>query len=313
MTTTLSSIGIDVSKLHLDIHCYPCSSEYQCENQPKAISSLIKKLPAPEKVKRIVVESTGGYEQLVLVTLIEAGYPVSLVNPRNTRCFAQSLGETAKTDKIDAKILALFGDKMEPHLTALQPEEQEKLSALIKRRSQLQNMLTAEKNRLEKMPKFGLDKNIKKACRFLEKEMKAIAESISLILKSEVLKERYQVLTGVKGVGDNTAAILLAELPELGRLDKRKIAKLVGVAPVNHDSGMYRGHRKIKGGRTRVRNVLYMATMVAVQFNQEIKAYFQKLKDSGKKPKVAIVAAMHKLLNILNGRMHNFYAGNEVF
>jgi transposase len=290
-------VGIDVAKAKLDI--FVNGEAWQVSNDLTGINELIVKLKAVEPIL-VVMESTGGYESLALGELYAAGLPVARVNPGRVREFAKSVGQLAKTDTLDARILARYAEMVRPALAILPSEEEQQLAALVNRRRQLLEMRVAEQNRLGTAPKKLRD-GIRSHIEWLKQEIGRIeAEMDDFIHQSPLWREKDELLKSVPGIGDVTARTLLSELPELGQLDRKEIAALVGVAPFNHDSGRMRGKRRIRGGRTSVRGVLYMATLSSTRFNPVIKAFYDRLVRSGKQKKVALVACMHKLITILN-------------
>ncbi len=247
-----------------------------------------------------MVEATGGYEQMLAVQLYLAGLPLCRVNPKRTRYFARSLGQLAKTDKLDGKVLALFGERVQPPLTRLPSEKEQVLSAFITRREQISNFLVAERNRLHTAPK-KLHVSLNEHITWLKKELKQLERDINDFVNDDPdFKEKSDLLLEVQGVGKKTAAKLIADVPELGNCDRKQIAALVGIAPYNRDSGRKSGPRYISGGRPDVRSILYMATLTATRCNPVIREMYQRLLKTGKKKKVAIVACMRKLLTILN-------------
>jgi transposase len=248
----------------------------------------------------IVVEATGGYEIGIATALTVAGWPVAVANPRQVRDFAKAAGLLAKTDALDAHVLALFAARMQPTPRPLLDDLQADLSALVTRRRQLLEMLMAERNRLG-LARTSVHVGLKRHIRWLEARLRETERDITTRIElSPIWRVRDRVLRSVPGIGPNTSARLLASLPELGRLTHRQIAKLVGVAPLNADSGNRHGHRVIWGGRAPVRQTLYMATLVAIRHNTVLAAFYQRLRRAGKAPKVALIAAMHKLLTIIN-------------
>jgi len=290
-------VGVDVSKAKLDI--FMNGETWQVNNDLSGISELIVRLKA-EPPSLIVLESSGGYESFALGELYAAGLPVARVNPGRVREFAKSIGQLAKTDKLDARILARYAELVRPALARLPDEEEQQLAALVNRRRQLVEMCVAEQNRLGTAPK-KLRPGIRTHIDWLKAEIHRIeSEMDDFIQQSPLWSEKDALLKSVPGVGDVTARTLLSELPELGELDRKEIAALVGVAPFNHDSGRMRGKRRIRGGRTSVRNVLYMATLTATRCNPIIRTFYNRLVQSGKEKKVALVACMRKLLTILN-------------
>lgn len=304
-------VGVDVSKLKLDVSVQPLNENFTCSNDQVGYKKLYKRLP--KSVTMVVFEATGGYEMNVAKFLSEKAIPIAIVNPRQVRDFAKATGKLAKTDKIDSNIIALFAEKLEPKETTLPNKKQQELSELRTRRAQVVDMITMEKNRLDKVSKL-IAKSIKKTITFLEKELKALDEKLKeQIEKDEELSKKDQILRSVKGVGPVLSATLLAELPELGKLDRKKIAALVGVAPFNRDSGKFLGGKTVWGGRASVRSILYMAALVASRNNPKIKAFYEKLCAAGKAKKVALTACMHKLLLILNAMIKSGEIWNEEF
>jgi transposase len=297
--TNPTNIGIDVSKDWLDIVVIPSGETWRTENTEDTMGVLVEKLERL-KPERIVIEATGGYERLVTTKLYLAKLPVCRVNPRRVRYFARSLGQLAKTDKLDAKVLARFGEMVKPAFTQLASEQEQLLSALLTRREQLLTMLVAEKNRTGTAP-AKVRSSLSEHITWLKKQLKELDKEIDAFINdTPELKEKDHFLQEVQGVGKRTSAKLIADVPELGSCNRKQIAALIGTAPYNHDSGYKKGQRSISGGRPDVRSVLYMATLTATRFNPVIKIFYQRLLKAGKKKKVAIVACMRKLLTILN-------------
>jgi transposase len=297
-------VGIDVSKSRLDIATRPTNAGWQVDNTEKGIASLVDKLKQL-KPALIVLEATGGYETAVTAALASEGSPVAVVNPRQVRDFAKSLGKLAKTDKIDAALLAHFADAIRPELRLLPDEQTQELQGLLVRRRQLIEMLVAEKNRLP-MTHKRLIAGVKEHIQYLEHQLEDLDQEIQDRLRSSpVWREQEDLLRSVPGVGKVLSATILAELPELGKLNRKQIAALVGVAPFNCDSGKKRGKRAIWGGRAFVRSALYMAALSARRFNPVIKSFYEKLVAAGKPFKVAMTACMRKLLTILNAMLHS--------
>lgn len=292
-------IGIDVSKTVLDVFALPSNKYMQFENTPADIQKLTKKLSIfPNAI--IVMESTGGYEKPVAHALHEASMSVCIINPRQVRDFAKALGKLAKTDKIDAEVIALFASKIEPEPNIVYSKDHQELSDNNARRRQLIEMVKMEKNRLDKATP-SQQKSIKRVLDLFEKELKKINKAqIKLIENNSDFSEKKALLESVKGIGSVTAISVLSEMPELGNLGAKQISALAGLAPFNCDSGAMKGKRMIWGGRASVRSALYMATLVAIKYNQRIKAFYERLCLAGKAKKVAIIACMHKLLIIMN-------------
>jgi transposase len=306
MTESASTpfVGIDVSKAQLDVAVGQDGETWQAGNDPLGIQRSVERLRhlAPA---RIVVESTGGLELPLVAELYAAGLPVALVNPGRVREFARSLGQLAKTDRLDARLLARFAQAIQPPVVQLPAETEQHLAALMARRRQVLEMLTAEKNRLP-TTRLRLRARLENHISWLQLELETLTQEVAeFIQQTPEFQHKDHLLRSVPGVGPVTSAILLADLPELGRLNRQKIAALVGVAPFNRDSGGRRGQRWVKGGRVSVRNVLYMATVAAVRFNPTLKAFYTRLVAQGKPKKVALVACMRRLLTFLNAMMRD--------
>jgi transposase len=296
-------IGIDVAKAELVIAARPSGERWTVTNDERGVKTLIGRLTR-EPPELIVLEATGGYELLCVAALAAAALPVVVVNPRQVRDFARATGQLAKTDRIDADVLALFAERVRPTVRALADAEAQELEALLARRRQLLEMLQAEKNRLGQVFGTGkrpVRKSLKAHITFLERELRMADTDLgAMVRESPAWRERDDLLRSVPGVGPVLSLTLLAELPELGRLSRREIAKLVGVAPLSRDSGTMRGRRFVQGGRTAVRGVLYMGTLVATRRNAVIRAFYVRLLAAGKPKKLALVACMRKLLTMLN-------------
>jgi transposase len=293
-------VGIDVSKDRLDVHALPSGKAFAVARDGKGLENLVERLSALD-VSLIVLEATGGFETIVVAALAAAGLPLAVVNPRQIRNFAKALGKLAKTDALDAEVIALFADKIRPQVRPVASAHAKALGELVARRRQVVEMIGMEANRRRHATDKRLVKTIDRHVAFLEKELDAIDADIDTDVRaSPAWREAEDLLSSVPGVGPVTARTLIAELPELGVLDRRKLAALVGVAPFNRDSGSWRGHRIIGGGRTSVRNALYMAALVATRYNPVIKATYKRLIDRGSPKKVAIIACLRQLLTILN-------------
>ena len=294
-------VGIDVAKDALDIAIRPSNQQFSIANEPQEFPALIKRLQSLP-LARLIVEATGGYELLLVTHLAAAGLPVVRVNPRQARHFAQATNQLAKTDAVDARLLAQLGEQLKPEVRLLPSTQQQEFDALLRRRRQLVEMLVAEKNRRQQAGHLKrLAKEIEAHIRWLEKRLKQSDQQLrDTVESSQVWKINDQLLQGVPGIGEVTSLTLLAALPELGKLSNKQISALVGLAPYANDSGPRRGLRRIRGGRAPVRAVLYMATVSAVRFNPVIKEFYDRLVKAGKKKKVALVACMRKLLTILN-------------
>ncbi|MCW5863428.1 MAG: transposase [Anaerolineae bacterium] len=297
-------VGVDVSKARLDIAVEPIGAQWSVGNDAAGIACLVERLKG-KVVGRIVVEATGGQERLVVAELYQAGLPVALVNPRRVRHFARALGRLAKTDRIDAAVLASFGRLTEPLLVRLPSEQEEALATLVTRRREVVDMRTAEENRL-RLAKPAARPRLEKHIRWLDEEEAELRREIETLLRdTPELDDKHSLLCSVPGVGLILSATLLSRLPELGQLSRRKVASLVGIAPFNRDSGPRRGQRHVAGGRHAVRAVLYMATVSALKCNPVLIAFKRHLMAQGKSAKVAIVACMRKLLTILNAMVRD--------
>jgi transposase len=293
-------IGIDVAKDKLDVHAWPTNRTLSVPNTPAGIETLVAEL-ASLRIRLIVIEATGRYERRVAFELMSKGYEVAIVNPRQPRDFAKASGQLAKTDAIDARILAQFGALIGPRTSEKPSANQLLLDELVTRRRQLVEMITAERQRMEHLFDKRLRGTVKNHLDSLEGHRDLIEKQIAdLIERDDDWRDRLKVLKSVPGVGDATAATLIAELPELGALNRQQIAALVGVAPMNRDSGTMRGQRHITGGRKSVRDMLYMATLTARSHNPLIKAMATRLSKAGKPFKVMMTACMRKLLTMLN-------------
>jgi transposase len=305
MDTELHSfVGVDISKERLDIGVSREGESWQANNDEVGIRNTANRLVEIQPAL-VVVESTGGLETALVVELCARQIPVALVNPGRVREFAKSLGLLAKTDKLDAHLLARYGKAAELQPSVLPSTDIQHLSALMSRRRQLIQILSMEKNHFLSTA-LNLRPRLQEHIAWLEQELDRLTEEIQQAIQATPLfKEKEHILRSAKGVGRITASILLSDLPELGQLDRKKIAALVGVAPFNNDSGRRRGPRRVKGGRSSVRNVLYMAALVASRFNPVIKRFYQRLVAAGKKKKVALVACMRKLLTILNAMIRD--------
>ncbi|TQV65822.1 IS110 family transposase [Exilibacterium tricleocarpae] len=298
------NIGVDVSKHTLDIYCHERDRYWQIDNTPTAIKCWLGKV-SRFKLERIVMEATGRHERLLFELAIERGLPAVIVNPVNVRRYAGAAGKLVKTDKVDAMLIAEFAAIMKPALRPPESKIQRYIKDLLVRRRQLMEMRTMELNRIKIMPdRFRAE--YQRHLKFLEKEVERIDVKLDKAVASEVRwQERRERLESVPGVGKQLAVTLLAELPELGELNPKQIAALVGVAPFNHDSGLARGKRRIKGGRATIRTVLYMATMSSTIHNPMIRSFYKGLVARGKHKKVGLTACMRKMIVILNAMMRD--------
>lgn len=295
-------VGIDISKAWLDIAVHERETCWRAGNNDQGIAELVVELKklAPALV---LLEATGGYEMLLVAELADAGLPVVVTNPRRVRGFARSTGRLAKTDKLDAKLLAHFAAAVRPPVRSLPSDDEEQLTGLLTRRRQIVDMLTVEKNRLHTV-RPALRSDIEEHILWLQEKLSKLDEEVEQFVQTTPLwKEKDAILRSVPGVGWVTSSTLLAMLPELGKLNRQQIAALVGVAPVNKDSGRKQGKRRVYGGRADVRCVLYMAALAAKKFNPVIRKFYERLIKQGKEKKVALTACMRKLLVILNAMM----------
>jgi transposase len=292
-------IGIDIAKHHLDLAAAPSGETLHVAYDEAGIQQILTHLQ-PLSPTLIVVEATGGLETALVGTLAGAGLPVAVVNPRQVRHFAQATGLLAKTDRLDARLIARFGEAMKPEPRPLPDAQTAHLQSLLVRRTQIVEMLVAERNRLQQASP-AVKAEVQEHIDWLEEKQKTREKEIAhLIRHSPLWQEADALLRGVPGVGPILAATVLGQLPELGTLNRQQIAALVGVAPFNRDSGTFRGKRAVWGGRSTVRSVLYMAAVSASRWNPDLKAFYQGLLARGKAPKVALTACMRKLLVILN-------------
>ncbi|MEA2062743.1 MAG: IS110 family transposase [Gemmatimonadota bacterium] len=300
-------VGIDVSKKSLEVHVLPSGEHFSVNYDEAGLTALIKKLKPLRQLQVILMEATGGYEKHIAAELCAAGLnKVCISNPRFIRDFARSTGQLAKTDTIDAAMIALFAQMFNIEPKTIPSQEEEQLKALVSRRQQLTKIRTAENNRLEKATTPRVIASLNKIIELLNRELQDIEQDIEkTIRQNPVWCAKEKILRKVKGVGPATACQLLATLPELGKLNRRQIASLAGLAPINRDSGQFRGKRMICGGRSAVRKALYMATLVATIYNPTICKFYNRLLDKGKPKKLALTACMRKLLIILNSILKN--------
>lgn len=297
----LTFVGIDVSKDRWDVHLWPSAESLVFPATPDGLEALAAAL-APRRPALIVLEATGGYEAPLAAHLVAADLPVAVVNPRQVRDYARALGRLAKTDRIDAAVLARFAEAVGSRLHIAPSEAEQVLKDLVARRRQLVAMRTAERNRLDHArPGSFVARSLGAVLRLLDRQVADLDEQIDrTVRQTPAWREKENLLRSVPGIGPTTSRTLLATLPELGRLNRRQIACLVGVAPLNCDSGQRRGHRTTWDGRSHVRATLYMATLAATRFNPAIRTFYRRLRDTGKPAKVALTASIRKLLTILN-------------
>jgi transposase len=305
MDNTGAFVGIDVSKDWLDVAVLPSDEFFRVPYDRRHVAKFVGEMIGLEPV-RIVLEATGGYEMEIAAALSDAGLPVCVINPRQSRDFARATGELAKTDRVDARVLAEFGHALRPSVRPLPEEEARHLREIMRRRGQILETLLAEKNRLQRTESKTVKASLQSHIRYLERQLKKMEIALSDQIKaSPAWQEDVDLLTSVPGVGQLTAAHLTILLPEIGTMGRRQIAKLVGVAPLSRDSGLRQGSRSIWGGRAQVRRTLYMSTLVATKCNPVISALYIRLVDRGKPKKVAIVACMRKLLIISNAMIRD--------
>jgi len=298
-------VGIDVSSRQLDVGVLPGGELEEFANDSRGIKRLVKFLKG-RNVELIVMEATGGYEIDAAVALHEAGLPIVVVNPRQPRDFAKAVGILAKTDEIDALVLARFARDVRPEERSFPSEKERFLRELLTRRRQLVGMKNAESNRLQQARSKDVKETVQAILDVIKEQLHAVEEEISQAMETcSTYHDKDRILQSVPGIGPVVSRSLLIDLPELGRLNRREIAALVGVAPINRDSGQFRGRRTTWGGRANVRSALYMAALVATRWNSTIKAFYQRLRNAGKPAKVALTACMRKLLVILNTMIAN--------
>jgi transposase len=304
MSSPTLFVGIDVAKDTLDVAVRPTAETWQVANEAAGISVLVAQLGSMAPAL-VVLEATGGFEGPLLAALAVAAVPVVRVNPRQVRAFAQAIGLLAKTDRIDARVLAHFAEAVKPVPRALPDAATQELRALLLRRRQVVEMLTAERNRLGTVPP-RIHQAIRQHISWLEGELTSLDDDLTqAIQRSAVGQATEAILQSIPGVGPVLSRTLLGQVPELGTLGPKQVAALVGVAPFNRDSGTMRGRRKVWGGRAEVRAVLYMSTLVATRYNPVIKAFYARLLAAGKLKKVALTACMHKLLLIMNAMVRD--------
>lgn len=296
-------IGIDISKNKADIYFLGEEKHQLIEAKcyPEFTATLLEYAP-----DLVVMEATGGYERLLAGHIAAAGIPLAIVNPRQVRDFAKATNQLAKTDAIDARIIALFAQAIGPRITALPDADMQSLRNLLERRRQLVAMRVAEANREQQTYDPVVKISVKAMLQFIDRQLTEIKDELDdRIHKSPAWQESVELLTSIPGIGETTAMQVLAEMPELGNLSRQQVGALAGLAPINHDSGKFRGQRHIRGGRAKLRTALYMATMSATRFNPVIRAFYMRLKQAGKKGIVALTACMRKLLVIMNSMMKN--------
>jgi len=301
-------IGIDVAKDKLDIHCLETGDDWQIENSKKAIKNFARKHKKMLSQAFIVIDTTGGYEHLCCELLYEKGHTVHQAHSYRVKNFIRSMGQEAKTDRLDAIMLARYGLERKENLRVYAPasQNQQLLKSLLTRREELVKMQTQEKNRLSGPMAAELKSSFETLLKTLKKEIKNIETRIRKCIKQdEMMKAKEKILLDIKGVGEKTAFSLLGLMPELGELDRKQVAALAGLAPYAKDSGASSGYRSIRGGRPAVRRALFMAALSSVRYNEELKKFYQRLRDNGKKPIVALTATARKLATIANARIRD--------
>jgi len=300
--------GIDVSKIHLDIHCLEANRSWRIANTPAAIRAFIRDQRALLKGALVVVDGAGALEYDVCTILAKAGVRVHRANTFQVRNFIRSFGQLAKTDRMDARMLARFAAERETHLRLFVPEggTQRHLRLLARRREDVVRMRASEKNRLKSPEGKEMAASIRRLIRALDAEVARIeAQMERLVMREEALRRRREVLLAIPGIGKTTAHVLLAAMPELGTLDRRQVAALAGLAPFARDSGMQQGRRHTGAGRGLVRRTLFMATLSAIRFNHVMRAFHQRLVNNGKKAIVAIIATARKLITVINAKLRD--------
>lgn len=298
------NVGVDVGKANLDIALHPSGQFYTIQNTEAHIRRFVRILKNYE-IERIVVEASGRHEHALVQACDKAGLPIIIVNPISVRRYAQAIGVLAKTDRIDAQVIAQYAATLKPEFKPIPDKTSQKIKDLLVRRSQLLEMSTMEKNRLQILPK-SLHRSIKSLLRMLQKQIETVTRQIEQeVAKVDQWRSKMEIMTSVPGVGKVLAYTFLSELPELGSLNRKEIAALVGVAPINRDSGKLNGKRRIRGGRHRVRTVMFMAMLSSIQCNPVFKRFYERLKAQGKIPKVALIACMRKMIVVLNTMVKN--------
>lgn len=313
MNTTTNqniNVGVDTGKCQLDIYIRPLDIFFTVTNDTDGIQKAIKQIKK-HKPERIVIEATGRLEMAFILACAKASLPFVIANPINVKRFAGAIGQKAKTDKLDAKLIAHYSEAIKPKLSTLKPENMRLMSDLVARRNQLLAMQTMEKNRIQILPKH-LTSTIKPILTTLKNQIEKVEKKIiELIENCPEYQDRNEILQSMKGIGKIASASIISNLPELGYITNKQASALVGVAPMNKESGRYKGMRKIQGGRAQVRTVLYMAMMSAIQSNHVFKETYQRLVTSGKPKKVAIIACIRKMIVILNSMLRDGVKWNE--
>jgi transposase len=305
MDTAPRFVGIDVSKAHLDVATRPDGQEFRLPNTPEGVAALVERL-TPLAPALILLEATGGLERAAAVALAEAGLPIRIVEPGRVRHFARSIGQHSKTDNLDARVLAHYAEAVRPEARDLPDEQTRDLQALLDRRRQLVAMRVSEQNRLKQGPTAAVRADLEAHIAYLSDQVEVMDRSIGERIEAKAeWKLRDEVLRSVPGIGPQTSRVLLGLLPELGKLTGKQVSALAGLAPRARDSGTVRGARTIFGGRAEVRTALYMASVSAMRFNPELRAFYKRLRDAGKAAKVALTAVSRKLLTIANAMIRD--------
>lgn len=301
---TKFSVGVDVSKNWLDVHIHPKNEDYKIANSAKGISGLLKILLG-YNINQIACESSGGYENLLLNLCADAGYKVWQIDPKRIKAFIMSQGIKAKTDKIDAKMIAKFAHLQEPeYVKHKRSDNNDKIRALVRRKTDLTEIAAVEKKRLKGPTGYYCKERIEGLLTFISKEINELtAEIENLIAQDNEMKECKEILESIPGIGAATAAALIADMPELGKIENKQAAALLGVVPYTKQSGIYQGVETISGGRAAPRQALYMAALAATRYNPVMKDFYNRLRSNGKKPKVAVVAVMNKLIVTSNAML----------
>ena len=298
------NVGVDTGKDFLDIHIRPLNEYFKVSNNKKGIGEAIKRLRKLD-IERVVIESTGRYEAEFVTACAKVGIPFSVVNPVHVKRFAGAIGRRAKTDKLDAALIAQFGEVIQPKLSALKPENMQKMADIVRRRNQLIEMQTKEKNRLQIMPK-SVQSSIKAILMILKKHIEKMNDELAELIEScPDYSAKSELVQSMPGIGKVSAAALISYLPELGLMNSKQVAALVGVAPMSKESGKYKGKQVTQGGRHQVRTVLFMAMMSAMQCNLKFKTFYERLVEAGKPKKVAIIACVRKMVVILNSMVRD--------
>ena len=304
------NVGVDTGKAQLDVFVRPVGEYFTVPNNSTGILEAVRRIRKYSPT-RVIIEATGRLEQPFVLACAERELPIVVMNPIAVRRFAGAIGQLAKTDKIDAALIAHFGEAIRPEPTRIQPENIRQISDLLTRRRQLMEMSTMEKNRIQILPK-PLHKSINAMLKTVRQQLEIIEAHLdTLIEATDEWKTKNDILQSVPGIGKVMAYTLLSDLPELGNLNHKEIAALVGLAPYNKESGKQRGSQRIRGGRSQIRTVMFMAMMSTIQCNPKFKAFYEKLKAAGKRPKVALVACMRKMIVILNSMIRNQSRWNE--